>query len=102
MERYLLQYLQEYNKETNKANLVKLREIVNQDISTIDNQNLTYDDMLTYLYCILNHPEHTITKSQELAEFNRFISNGILHIINNTFSLDVTIANTRVLTQIDK
>lgn len=102
MEKYVLSYLKEISDDVNKKNIETLRKIVDMPISEIKNDDITYDDMLTYLYSILQHPDHTIAKSQEIAEFNKFINYGIHYIINNTFSIDTTIQNTRDKTAVDK
>ncbi len=70
-------------------------------IESVINNDLTEDDMLTYVYSIICDEHHRLTYSQELHQFNKFISEGIHHIIKNLFHSDIIVPNERNITPKD-
>ena len=73
-----------------------------KNVSKIDNNDLTKNDMMSYLYAVLESDRHKVTTSPEILAFNRFCDQGLRLIIQSGFSVDRTIINNRNTTDVDK
>ena len=76
---------------------------ITTSISQVDNDDLTENDMLTYLYSILTNSAHKLTVSSEIEQYNSFLNTGIHHIIRTMFNNEMApLDNERKLTEMDK
>jgi DNA-directed RNA polymerase beta subunit len=71
-------------------------------IEEIDNEGFDKEDMLTYLYTLLNDPRQSITTSQEIAAFDKFANGGLKYILQSLFDIDKMIENRRDTTDMDR
>ena len=75
---------------------------VYKNVENIKNDDITDNDILNYLHCILRSPRHVINTSPELIAFNRFTTEGIKMIIQTGFEIDRIVINKRNITEVDK
>ncbi len=71
-------------------------------IAEVQNDDLTEEDLMQYLYSLLRHPMHDLTRSMEIPQYDAFLNVGIPLIVKTMFNPTITLQNERSMTDADK